>query len=622
MAKSAPELDASSAPNAHIIRRLLRLSWRYKNRSVLVFLLQVALLALTLWGLGLTGLTIDVIRHRVVENTPEPKWPFGLAPPGDWTNMGTLGLVGVLVLAMAALRAALHYSYAVNVGRLVHEQVVPSLRAELYAKLQYLSFRFFDRHPSGAIINRVTGDVQLLRSFVDGVVIQGAVLALTLAVFVVYMLATHVGLTLACLALTPLLYVATLVFSRWARPAYRESRRLSDRMVRTLSEGIEGVLVTKVFGREHDQFDRFNEQNQAVWQQQTAIFRNVSRFGPSIDMLGQLNLIVLLIYGCWLVAGAEITLGELVVFANLLQQFASRVSTMSGIVNTLQQSLTGARRVFEVLDAPVEVENPEQPVRLERLRGDVRFDDVHFAYREGVPALRGVSFSVRKGQCVGILGMTGSGKSTLLSLIPRFYDATRGSVRIDGIDVRNFEVDALRRQIGIVFQETQLFKDSVAANIAFGYPRASPAEIERAARTAGAHEFIVRLPHGYATELEEGAANLSGGQRQRLAIARALLLQPPILILDDPTTAIDPETEAQVMRSIDGAITDRTTFIVSNRLGGLRRADVIFVIEDGRISASGTHDELLRASGLYRDAARLQGLLEEPSEPHAAGAEP
>jgi len=622
MPRSAPELDASSAPNAHIIRRLLRLSWRYKNRSILVFLLQVVLLGLTLWGLGLTGLAIDVIRHRIVEDTPEPQWPFGISPAGDWTSMETLVLVGVLVLVMAALRALLHYSYAVHVGRLVHEQIVPSLRAELHAKLQRLSFRFFDTHPSGAIINRVTGDVQLLRSFVDGVVIQGAVLALTLAVFVVYMLATHVGLTLASMALTPLLYVATVFFSRWARPAYRESRRLSDRMVRTLAEGIEGILVTKVFGRERDQFGRFNERNQAVREQQNSIFRNVSRFGPSIDLLGQLNLIVLLIYGGWLVTGAEITLGELVVFANLLQQFASRVSTMSGIVNTLQQSLIGARRVFEVLDAPVEVENPKQPVVIERLRGEVRFDDVHFQYGAGASALRGVSFSVRSGQCIGILGMTGSGKSTLLSLIPRFYDAKRGSVQVDGVDVREFEVDALRRQIGIVFQESQLFKDSVAANIAFGQPHATSAEIERAARTAGAHEFIMRLPRGYATELEEGAANLSGGQRQRLSIARALLLEPPILILDDPTTAIDPETETEVMQAVDGAITGRTTFIVSNRLGSLRRADVIFVIEDGRIAAEGSHQELLRASRLYREAARLQGIWEEPSESRPAGAEP
>jgi ATP-binding cassette subfamily B protein len=218
--------------------------------------------------------------------------------------------------------------------------------------------------------------------------------------------------------------------------------------------------------------------------------------------------------------------------------------------------------------------------------------------------------------------MTGSGKSTLLSLIPRFYDAKRGSVQVDGVDVREFEVDALRRQIGIVFQESQLFKDSVAANIAFGQPHATSAEIERAARTAGAHEFIMRLPRGYATELEEGAANLSGGQRQRLSIARALLLEPPILILDDPTTAIDPETETEVMQAVDGAITGRTTFIVSNRLGSLRRADVIFVIEDGRIAAEGSHQELLRASRLYREAARLQGIWEEPSESRPAGAEP
>jgi ATP-binding cassette, subfamily B, bacterial len=614
-----PGSDPSSS-NLSLFRRLLRLSWRYRARFAQSVLLQLVVLSLSIAILRLTGLSVDLVKKRLDPTEPDPIWPFHFHPPSDWNALQLLLTIGGSVLLLAALNSAFQYAYQISIGKLMHLEIVATLRAEVYAKLQRLSFKFFDTHSAGAIINRVTQDVQLLRSFVDGVLIQGTIIALSLAAFMTYMLTTHVKLTLFSLAMTPLIYVATSVFARLSQPGYRESRRLNDRLVRTMAEGIEGMQVTKVFGREDQEYARFQERATDLRQQQQVNFRRASRFGPIVDFLSQLNLGVLLVFGGFYVISGEITLGELVVFSGLSQQFANRVSMLSGIVDTLQHSLIAARRVFEILDAPLGVESPPDAVQPGRLRGAVRFEKVSFGY-DGVSVLRGVDLDVEPGRCVGILGATGSGKSTLLSLIPRFYDPAEGRVFIDGTDIRRFDLDALRRQVGIVFQETRLFRDTVAANIAFGNPEATREQVERAARTAGADRFIQRLPHGYDTELEEGAVNLSGGQRQRLAIARALLLEPPILVLDDPTTAIDPQTEAEVLAAVDGAVQGRTTFIVSNRLSTLRRASFIVVLHDGRLVEQGTHDELMRRGGLYRQTAEIQGVVETaaPSRPVELG---
>ena len=589
-----------------VFARLLRLSWRYRARSVQVFLLQVVLLAMTLGGLRFSGVAVDVIRHALDSSARVPHWPLGLEFQRHWSLLAQLLLIATAILTAAGIGAVLNYAYSVTVARLVHLEIVPNLRAELFARLQRLSFRFFDRNSNGAIVNRVTVDVQMLRSFVDGVIIQGAVLLLSLGIFLAYMLNTHVKLTLVSLTLTPLLFVSTRLFSRWAQPAYREGRRLSDNMVRAMTEGIEGIQVTKVFGKTNEQFELFDSRNREVREQQLKIFKQVSRFSPSVDLLNQINIAILLVYGGSLVAAGKISLGDLVIFVGLLRQFAARASGMADVVNTLQQSMTGARRVFEIFDAPVEVHNPENAIVPRRLAGTISFDAVHFGYNDE-EVLKGLTFEVKSGQSIGIFGATGSGKSTLLSLVPRFYDPTRGRIVIDGIDVRMFDIDMLRRQIGVVFQESLLFHDTIANNIAFGHPEASRDQVERAARTACAHRFISELPNGYDTVLEEGAVNLSGGQRQRVAIARALLLEPPILILDDPTTAIDAITEAEVLRAVDGAMAGRTTFLISNRLSALRRTNTILVLEAGCIVEQGTHAQLLQREGIYSQTARLLG---------------
>jgi ATP-binding cassette subfamily B protein len=424
------------------------------------------------------------------------------------------------------------------------------------------------------------------------------------------MLHIHVGLTLACLATTPLLWIGAVAFSRRVQPQYRAASDLVDKAVTTLVENVQGVHVVKGFGREPEEIAKFAEANRRIREQRAGIFAQVSTFQPLMGSLTQLNMLILLLYGGYLVIHGQIPLGAgIFVMANLLHEFASQVGNITNIANTIQSSLIAAQRVFAVLDAPILIASPPRAIALPHARGTVRFDQVEFAYQPGKPVLQRISLEVQPGQCVAIAGETGAGKSTLLSLVARFYDASQGAVLVDDIDVRRLDLDDLRRNVGIVFQESFLFSNTVAANIAFGYPGAGRDQIERAARLASAHEFISQLPQGYETIIGEYGSNLSGGQRQRLAIARALLLDPAILILDDALAAVDAETEHEIQLAIDNATRDRTTFLVSNRVSALRRADRI------------VHDELMSQPGYYRRLVELQfGDLAESPLPAETGA--
>jgi ABC-type multidrug transport system fused ATPase/permease subunit len=595
-----------SCDDRALIYRMLRLGWRYRAACVVVVALHIALVVLNLSGLGLTGIGIDFIRHQVTSSGRAPSWPFGIAPPADWSALSIVTAIAAAVLALALLNAVVRYVTAIAVAYL-SQRVLIQLRSDVYAKLQRLSFQFFDGNDSSSIINRAAGDVQAVRTFVDGVIVKVLTVFLTLIVYLVYMLKVHVTLTIACLVTTPLLWCGAVIFSRLVQPAYRRSSELGDRMVSTLVENVQGIQVVKGFAREREEIARFRAANERIRDQKFSIFWTISTYQPVMGFLTQLNMIVLLAYGGSLVVRGDLQLGAgLFVFANLLHEFANQVGQITNIANTIQSSLAGAQRVFEVLDAPVTITSAPNAVRLPRVRGAVRFDRVSFEYEPGKPVLSGVSFTVRPGECIGIVGETGAGKSTLLSLLSRFYDVSSGSVMVDNIDVRRLDLDNLRRSIGVIFQESFLFSNTVSANIAFGHPEATLHEIERAARIAAAHEFIEELPQGYDTVVGEYGSNLSGGQRQRLAIARALLLDPPILVLDDATASVDSHTEREIQHAMESAMYGRTTFIVSNRLSALRRTDRILVLEDGSIAQSGAHAELLRARGYYRRLAILQ----------------
>ena len=613
---SASATPAASAPSDwRLVRRLFALAWRYRGRCLLVLFLQCVLLGLGIVGLAATGLGIDYVRHVAAGTGPDgaplvpmPHVAFLPDPPEDWRPMSVLAVIAGGILLCAALRAWLNYSYAVAVNLLVQRGLVLDLRAEVYAKLQRLDFRFYDANTTGSIITRVTGDVQHVRMFLDQVLIPSLIMVGSLAVYVAYMASLSPGLTLACLATTPVLAIGSVVFSKHIQPRYAANRELTDRTVQHFTESLQGAQVIKAFGREDEDRAAFTRRNDEVLSQQKGVFWRVSLFSPGVGLLTRVNLLVLIGYGGWLVIQGSLPLGAgLVVFAGLLEQFSGQVNQVATIVNSVQQSFVASRRVFEILDAPVAVrDRPEAPPR-EVLAGSVRFEGVSFGYAGAeTPVLRDIDLDVPPGRCVAILGATGAGKSALMSLVPRFFDPHAGRVLIDGTDARDYRVADLRRGIGIVFQESFLFSNTIAANLAFGAPDATREQIERAARIAQAHDFITALPQGYETVLGEGGNTLSGGQRQRLALARALVHEPAILLLDDPTAAIDAHTEQEIFAALDSAIAGRTTFIVAHRVSTLRRADFIVVMEQGRIVQRGTHAELMRQPNPYLRVAALQ----------------
>jgi ATP-binding cassette, subfamily B, bacterial len=601
---TAPQPTQTNA-TAPTLRRLLGIAWSHRTDCLQLLGLQLILVVFTVAVFVLTGIAIDFIRHCADANVPAPSLPFFI--PKDSDNVATLWWLSGGIVVVALLRAALSFVFGLVSVRFMHGRIVVNLRAQVFAKLQQLSFRFFDSNASGSIINRVTSDAHSVRIFIEGVLLQLAIITVTLAVCSVYMFRTDWRLTLACLSVLPLQIWFAVRFSKKVRPAYEENRDLMDRMVLGFSENVQGIQVVKGFSLEGRVLGRFAGWSEDIRVQKRKVFGEIALFWPVIDGLNRLSMIILLGYGGWMVMQGQISLGTgLVTFAGLLQQFATQVTTVAAVVDNAQVSLAGAKRIFEILDTDPGVASQPDARSPGRFLGRVTFDNVSFEYNENATVLKDVNFIAEPGRRIAIAGATGSGKSALLSLIPRFYDPRDGRVLLDGHDVRTLPLPELRRQVGMVFQENFLFSNTIAANIAFGHPDASQERIERAAKIAGAHDFIMAFPEGYETFLGEGGVNLSGGQRQRLAIARALLLEPTVLLLDDPTSAIDAETEKEIMEAMEAAMEGRTTFIVAHRLSTLRRADLILVLDRGRLIQQGTHEQLMAEDGHYRRAILIQ----------------
>ncbi len=499
------------------------------------------------------------------------------------------------------------YLTAVSTNRLGQGKIVVGLRSAIYAKMQQMSFRFFDANATGSLINRVTGDTQSVRLFIDGVAVQALNIVLATGFYLVCLVQIHVGLAFACFAFLPVLGLVVVLFSRWLRPDYEEGRKRVDRLILVFEELARGMGVVKSFGLQSWAETRFLEANASVRDQKNRVFRKLTILFPLVSLLNQFSMTVLLGYGGWLAIRGEIPIGTgLVLFAGILQQLNAQANAIGTVADSLQQTLTGADRVYEILDAEPGILDRPDADPLDRAEGEVVFEDVAFRYKPENTTLHHLSLMVKAGEKIAIVGPTGAGKTALIQLIPRFYDPDEGRLLLDGRDLREWRLSDVRRQVGLVFQESFLFSASVAANIAFGNPEASWEAIERAAKLAAAHEFIETLPNGYDTLLHENGANLSGGQRQRLALARAILLDPAILILDDPTAAVDAGTEQEILTAMDRVMAGRTTFLVAHRFSTVRRADRIIVLEKGVISRIGTHAELFDQPGYYRDAILAQ----------------
>ena len=490
--------------------------------------------------------------------------------------------------------------------------VAYDLRNALFAQIQRLSFSYYDRAQTGQLVTRATNDVEQVRTFVGSGVIQ-LVASLVLLVGTALILGwLNLRLTIAALlTIAPIFWLLTS-FVRRVGPLFAQVQQLFGGLNTILQEDLSGLRVIRAFGRERYELQRYGRANDELLERNVMTVRALSSNFPLVFFFANLGTLVVIGFGGALVMGGSLSIGELIAFNAYLAFLLQPILTIGFLAAAISRAGASARRIFEVLDAPTDIQDRPGARPLPSLAGEVIYDQVSFRYPGAdVDVLCDVRFTVQPGQTVAILGTTGAGKSTLVNLLPRFYDVTHGSVRIDGHDVREVTLDSLRCQIGIVLQEALLFGGSVRDNIAYGQPDATQAEIEAAARAAQAHAFIAELPQGYDTLVGERGIGLSGGQRQRLAIARTLLVDPCLLILDDSTSAVDTETEAAIREALDRLLhaRRRTVFVIAQRISTVRDADLILVLDDGGVAAQGRHEDLLRDSELYNQilGAQLRG---------------
>jgi ATP-binding cassette subfamily B protein len=520
----------------------------------------------------------------------------------------TLWILVGAVLAVGFVRAGLMAGRRLLSGRQALA-VEMDMRHGLYSHLVRLSFGFYDRHQTGQLMSRATVDLQGVRFFLGYGLIFFFQNAITVISVTVVLLVFNWKLALISLAITPVLVVVAYRYSHVTHPTLREVQQKLADVATVAEENIVGVHVVKSFAQEPQESAKFHARSEAVFQQTVKANRQRALYVPFISWLPLLAQGAVLLVGARMVTSGELTVGGFVAFNLYLGMLVMPLRSLGMWIGQAQRATASGERIFQVMDEPEEIAEQPGAVELPSGDGDLRFEDVRFEYIAGQPVLDGVTLDVPAGRTIALIGQTGSGKTTLTSLVPRFYDTTGGRVLVDGVDVRDVTLTSLRRAIGVISQDPFLFSASVRENITFGAPDLDDAEVQRIAGLAQAAEFVEELPDGYDTIIGERGITLSGGQRQRLAIARALAVDPRILILDDATASVDATTEARIRVGLREAMRDRTTLIIAHRLSTIALADEIVVLDEGRIAARGTHDELLGTSPVYRDIYE-HGLLE------------
>jgi len=513
------------------------------------------------------------------------------------------------IVALGVAKAALMVGRRLISGRQALG-VEMDLRNALYAHLVRLSFRFYDRHQTGQLMSRATVDLQGVRFFLGYGLIFFFQNALTVASVTVVLFFFEWRLALIALAITPVLIVLAYRYSRVSHPTLRDVQQKLADVATVAEENIVGVHVVKAFAQEPAEQAKFRARSEAVFRQTLTANRQRALYVPLISFVPLLAQAGVLLAGARMVASHDLSVGGFVAFNLYLGMLVTPLRSLGMWIGQAQRATASGERIFQVLDEPEEVADRPGAVALPEGQGHVRFEDVSFEYLPGRPVLRGIDLDVPPGRTIALIGHTGSGKTTLTSLVPRFYDVSGGRVLVDGVDVRDVSLASLRRAIGVISQEPFLFSATVRENIAFGAAGLTDEEVERAARAAQAHDFVEQLPEGYDTVIGERGITLSGGQRQRLAIARALAVDPRILILDDATASVDASTEALIRAGLREAMAGRTTFIIAHRLSTIALADEIVVLADGRIAARGTHAELVGTSPVYREIYE-HGMLQQ-----------
>ena len=534
--------------------------------------------------------------------------------PGAARLRTIIGLLAAYVVAMAIIR------YLREVANMrMSMTMVFYLREAVYDKLQRVGFGFHDAISTGQLINRALSDLQNVRSFVQTALLTSLEIVLIVAAYMVLILTRSPWLALLSLVPLPFWTWYILRFSRTVQPAAKAVMEAEDRNVSIIAENIAGVHVVKAFATEKQEIGKYNTNADSFYDRVMNRVRLFANFTPVIRAIATASHLSLFLAVAILIIKGTLEVGDFIILGSAMGAILGRLQQVAAINEQYQNAIVSARRLYEVLMAPQTVPEKPDAKPLPPGHGEVVFEDVKFGYDPAKPVLHDVSFRARGGSMIAIVGPTGAGKTTLVNLLARFYDPQTGRIAIDGMDVRDATLQALRTQVSFVFQETYLFSDTVAANIAYGRPGITAGEVEAAARLAQAHDFIEQLPKGYATMLGERGASLSGGQRQRLAIARAIVTNPRILVLDDATAAIDPETEDLIRRGMKHVLYGRTVFVIAHRISTVKQADLVLVIEDGHVTQAGTHKQLMEEEGHYREIAAVQLYGDDGSDEGADG---
>jgi ATP-binding cassette subfamily B protein len=557
-------------------------------------------------------------------NLLEP-WPLKIVidtvlksqpPKNGWLNhlilqacgtdkLAILKLAAVSFLIISAVDAICSYIQK-YVTTSVGQWVMHDLRRAVYSHIQKLSLVYHDQAQTGDLLSRATSDIDSVQSFIVSGLLDVLINSATLLGMVGVMLYLNWRFTLIALSVAPLLGAVVYTFTRRIKKAAREVRKKESQIVSVMQEVLSSMRVVKAFAQEDYEQHRLEEQSLEGIETALRARSLKAKLYPLVEIIVAIGTALVLLVGGHMVLAGTLTAGSLIVFLFYIGKMYKPMQELSKMTDSYSKAAVAYERICEVLETRDEIRDAPRAKRVTRLRGEIKFDHVSFSYEADAPVLKDVSFTIRPGELVALVGPSGAGKTTIISLIPRFYEATSGVIRIDGTDVRQLQQKSLRQHIGFVLQETFLFNAPVWKNIAYGKPHATREEIVRAAELANADEFIQKLPNGYDTMVGERGLSLSGGQRQRIAIARAIICDTPILVLDEPSSGLDAASEKLVFEALDRLIEGKTALVIAHRLATIRRADFIFVVKDGEVVEHGSHEELLQSRGLYSELYEMQ----------------